>query len=254
MPSPFRLLTLFLCGACAVAAEPATSGVDPATAAELVAVPPSGPSPLFDQKLEKAVADFEAKDRTTPPAQGTIEFIGSSTFTRWKSLVGDFAPLPVYNRGFGGSRVEHVLAATPRIVIPYHPAVIVYYCGDNNLHAPDKADPTPIAKGFTDFATTVHATLPATRIIYVSIKPSPRRRASWSEAQAVNTQVRDFCATAPWLRFVDISPALLDAHGEPKAELYVEDKLHLTAVGYADVTAILKPVVSDAWAAVKTSK
>lgn len=255
MPSAVLRLLLVTVSALAVlgAAEPtpAPGELTPATAAELVAVPPSAPSSAFGEKLEKAVAAFEAKDKTAPPTPGTIEFIGSSTFTRWGSLKQDFAPLPVYNRGFGGSRVEHVLAAVPRIVLPYKPAVIVYYCGDNNLHPAGKAEPAPIVKGFTDFVAAVHAAQPATRIIYLSIKPSPRRWDSWSEAQAVNSAVKAYCASDATLSFADIGPALLTPDGQVDPSLYVEDKLHMTAAGYVKVTAVLKPIVEAAWNQVK---
>ena len=252
MPSP-RLCLLLLSATLSFlgAAEPAPGTVDAKTAAELVAVPPTTPNKGFNEKLEQAVAAFEAKDKTAPPAPNTIEFIGSSTFTRWGSLKQDFAPLPVYNRGFGGSRVEDVLRVVPRIVLPYHPAVIVYYCGDNNLHSPSKPEPEPIVKGFTDFVAQVHAALPGTHIIYLSVKPSPRRWPSWAEAQAVNAKVKAFCASDPTLGFVDIGPTLLNDKGEPDPALYVEDHLHMTAAGYAKVTALLKPVVEAAWAQAK---
>jgi lysophospholipase L1-like esterase len=253
---PSALLRLLLVSAALTlvgAAEPAPTpgALTPETAAELVAVPPSTPSSAFSEKLEKAIAAYETKDRTAPPTPGTIEFIGSSTFTRWTSLKSDFAPLPVFNRAFGGSRVEHVLAAVPRIVLPYRPAVIVYYCGDNNLHSANKAEPAPIAKGFSDFVAAVHAAQPTTRIIYMSIKPSPRRWSSWDEAKAANALVKEFCAKDPSLTFVDIGAALLTADGAIDPSLYVEDQLHMTAAGYAKVTAVLKPVVESVWAQAK---
>jgi lysophospholipase L1-like esterase len=198
-------------------------------------------------KYEKAVASYEAKDQESPPADGGIMCIGSSTFTRWKTLTEDLAPLPVYNRAFGGSTTADVLRAAPRLVLPRKPKVVVYYCGDNDLSNPDKDDAVATAKGFTDFVTTVRSALPQTRFVYVSIKPSPKRVASWANAQAAHAAVKARCEQDPMLAFVDIAPAILDAQGQPRAELFVEDRLHLNAEGYRGITALIKPVVERAW-------
>ena len=62
-------------------------------------------SPLF---FRGAIADFEAADLKDPPAKGQILFVGSSSFRFWRTLKEDMAPLPVLNRGFGGSMMNHV--------------------------------------------------------------------------------------------------------------------------------------------------
>ena len=215
------------------------------TAAETTPAPAAaGP------RFEKEIAGFEAKDQEHPPTPGTIEFIGSSTFTRWTTVVADMAPLPVYNHAFGGSGVGDVLRAAPRIVIPNKPKVVVYYCGDNNMTDPVKADPAVPVKGFTDFVALVRADLPETRFVYVSIKPSPSRWAVWPKASEANAEVKALCAKDDKLTYVDIAPALLGTDGKPDESLYVKDRLHPTPEGYTKIAAILKPAVEKTWAAV----
>ena len=225
----FLLPALFTCSAMLAAAD---------------ATPPAGP------RFEKDIANYEAKDKEHPPATGTIEFIGSSTFTRWTSVVEEMAPLPVYNHAFGGSQVADVLRAVPRLVLPNKPKIVVYYCGDNNMTDPVKADPAIPVQGFVDFVAAVRVELPATRFIYVSIKPSPSRWAMWPKASEANAKVKAICAADPKLTYVDIAPALLGADGKPDETLYVKDHLHTTPVGYAKITAILKPVIAHTWAEV----
>src|SRR5579863_5690032 len=70
---------------------------------------------------ERDIAAFEAGDRTNPPPRGGIEFIGSSTIARWKTLQQDFPGQPVFNRGFGGSELADSTYFADRIVIPYAP-------------------------------------------------------------------------------------------------------------------------------------
>ena len=148
-----------------------------------------------------------------------------------------------------GSVVADVLYAVPRLVLPYKPKVVVNYCGDNNMTDPVKSDPSVPVKGFSDFVAAVRAELPTTRFIYVSIKPSPSRWAMWAKASEANTLIKTLCAADPLLTYVDIAPALLDDKGQPVESLYVKDRLHPTAEGYARIAAIVKPVVEKVWAA-----
>ena len=211
-------------------------------------IPVAGPAAW---QFEKQVANYEAKDKANPPAVGTIAFIGSSTFTRWASVVTDMAPLPVYNHAFGGSRVADVLRAAPRLILPNKPRVIVYYCGDNDM-VQESADPAVPVQGFKDFVTKVRAELPTVCIVYVSIKPSPSRIAVWPKAQIANAQVQTYCASDSKLTYVDIGKSLLDADGKPQETLYVKDRLHLTEEGYKLITAVLKPAVEKVWKTVQT--
>src|SRR5512136_3175724 len=74
---------------------------------------------------ESTIRKFEARDRIQPPPADVIVFTGSSSITFWSTLEQDMAPLPVINRGFGGSRIDDVVYYADRIVIPYHPRAVV---------------------------------------------------------------------------------------------------------------------------------
>ena len=58
---------------------------------------------LDGHRFEADMRRFEDEMARTPPAPGGIVFAGSSSFTLWTTLADDLAPLPVINRGFGGS-------------------------------------------------------------------------------------------------------------------------------------------------------
>lgn len=199
-------------------------------------------------RFERDIAAYEAKDKAAAPASGTIAFVGSSTFRRWSSLAQDMAPLPVYNRAFGGSGVQDQLKAAPRILFPYKPKVVVYYCGDNNVGS-DKADPAVVLKGFSDFRALLRLELPATRIVHVGIKPSIKRLAAWPIAEKANALVRDFAAKDPLIICVDPASVLLDDQGAIKPGIYSKDDLHLNPQGYELMTALIKPAVEQAWKA-----
>src|SRR5579859_3865747 len=78
---------------------------------------------------ERDIAAFEASDKTNPPPHGGIEFIGSSTIARWKTLRQDFPGKPVFNRGFGGSELADSTYFADRIVIPYAPKMVFLRAG-----------------------------------------------------------------------------------------------------------------------------
>jgi lysophospholipase L1-like esterase len=203
---------------------------------------PTNPAPV---RFEKEIDAFLAADRTNPPPHKSILFIGSSIFRQWTKLPEQMAPLPVFNRAFGGSVTTDVLYYMDKIVLPYEPRIIVYYCGSNDVNAGRTAD--EILEGFRRFAERVTAQLPQTRILYVSINRAPQKKDKWNVVDAVNRRVRDYCATNPALGFVDVNPALFDEGGQPRIELYQSDKLHLKEPAYEGFAAIIKPAVAEAW-------
>lgn len=198
-------------------------------------------------KLELEVQALVKKFAAKPPPPGGIVCIGSSTFKHWWYLSRDLAPLPAINCGFGGSRVEDAIAAIPRLVLPFAPKVIAYYCGDNNMGS-TSSDPKVPVQGFKDFVAAVRKDLPGVRIVYLSIKPSPHRWAVWPKVQQANAAVKTYCAADPGLTFLDIATPLLGADGKPRSELYDPDQLHLNKDGYALLVQLMKPVLEAAMA------
>jgi len=194
---------------------------------------------------------FLEEDKVSPPPRHAILFIGSSIFRGWEHLKEQMAPLPVFNRAFGGSRTEDILFYMDKVVLPFEPAIIVYYCGSNDVNAGEKA--RAISGRFREFAERVHAKLPATRIFFVSINRAPQKQARWDIIDEANRQVRDFCRADRRLGFIDVNPVLFDRQGNPRMELYREDKLHFKPQAYAEFTTIIKPIITGAWGSLKFS-
>ena len=196
-------------------------------------------------RFAAAIAAFEQQDKTTPPAKGGILFIGSSIFRQWTTVTAQMAPLPVLNRAFGGSQTKDILHYMDRVVLPYEPRIIVYYCGSNDVNAKIPAE--EIAGRYFQFVERVHAKLPATKIFYVSINRAPQKRAHWHVVDAANSMVEKRSKTDPRLAYIDVNPALFDKKGEPRMELYQKDMLHFLPPAYVEFTAIIRPVIEKAW-------
>jgi len=201
------------------------------------------PPDRFAEQVAKLVADEVAH----PPAEGSILFIGSSIWRLWSTVVQDMAPLPVYNRAFGGSQTPDMLRYFDALVVPHKPRIIVYYCGSNDVNAGQSAD--AIAGRIHEFATRVGQSLPGTKMIFASINRSPDKEKRWDVVDAVNARVRDgFTKEFAFLSYVDLNPALFDAAGKARVDLYLPDLLHFKAPAYVAFTGIIKPVLSKAWA------
>jgi lysophospholipase L1-like esterase len=196
---------------------------------------------------EQEIRAYEAADEAAMPEPGGVLFIGSSSIRMWKSLEADMDPLPVINRGFGGSKTHEVLAVFDRIVLPYEPRVIVYYCGDNDLGT-DNTDSEAAAEGFIAFDRRARAEWPGVQVINIPIKPSLARWGNWEAMRRANEMVRAYCERTPGAVYVDTATPTLDASGEPDPAMFLEDGLHLSERGYEVWTSVVRPAVMDAWA------
>ena len=168
--------------------------------------------------------------KQTPPKDAVL-FVGSSSIRSWKNLRRDFPQLNLINRGFGGSRLEDVNFYFDRIVAPYNPKTIVLYAGENDVN--DGIAPEKVLADFQQFSKMVRARFPKAKLIYVSLKPSPLRWKLADKMRQTNEIVKAEIAKDKRAEFVDVWTAMLNEKGEPKPEIFVEDKLHLNEKGYA---------------------
>ncbi len=190
---------------------------------------------------EPDIVSFETADRTNPPRPGTVVFVGSSSIRMWQTLASDFPGLPVLNRGFGGSELSDVVQFADRIVMPYKPRVVVLYAGDNDLAA--GKSPAKVFAEFQSFVAVVHRELPNTRVAFIAIKPSIARANIIDKMRAANQLIRDYIATDNKLVYVDVFTPMLDANGQPRRELFLEDGLHMNTTGYAIWRDLIDPVL-----------
>jgi lysophospholipase L1-like esterase len=209
------------------------------------AVPAQGDAaaaPALDPtRFEAEIRAFEAADRASPPSLGGVVFVGSSSIRNWTDVAADFPGVPVLNRGFGGSTLADVVHYADRIVVPYHPRLVVLYAGDNDLA--EGRTPERVLGDYRAFVRRLRSAWPAARVAFVSIKPSPSRRVFMDRARETNQRIRAEIARDSLQSYVDVFTPMLDATGEPRPELFEADSLHLTRAGYLLWRALLVPVV-----------
>jgi lysophospholipase L1-like esterase len=190
---------------------------------------------------ESTIKKFEEQDQLHPPAKKSILFIGSSSINFWSTLKQDMSPLPIINRGFGGSYMRDMVKYLDRIVLPYQPRAIVLFAGTNDTtdNRPDTA--RQIFEGYKTFVEGVQAALPNIKIYYIAITPTPTRQKFWPIANEANQLIQNYTQDNPNLLFIDFNHQLLNQDGKPNRNLYKYDGIHPNKKGYAIWTAAIKP-------------
>lgn len=215
-----KLLTVIL--ACVCAALPLSAETKPAVS-----------------KWEKEIAAFEAADTAKPLEKGGIVFVGSSSIRMWKTLEKDFPKHRVVNRGFGGSQISDSTEFAERILFPHEPRLIVLYAGGNDLNA--KKTPDEVVAAFEAFIAKVRTKLPNTEIAFISIAGNPSRWGQIEKVKEVNRRIEEITKKGDKLTFIDVFPKMMGADGLPKPDIFLADRLHMNAKGYAIWTEVVAP-------------
>ena len=202
--------------------------------------PPQVPEQVSSADWEQDMQRFEAVDAQIPPPRDAVLFIGSSSIRFWDTLAADFPGVTVINRGFGGSEIRDSTWYADRIVIQYRPRQIVLYAGDNDLG--NGRSPAQVQEDLRAFVHRVRRDLPDVKIAYIANKPSPARVHLLDAQRQANALIQ---ADARRLRvdYIDVFTPMLDARGQPRTDLFVEDRLHMNRAGYKLWREVVAPHV-----------
>lgn len=195
-----------------------------------------------DLPFAKDIDAFRKKDMENMPARGQVLFVGSSSFTRWTDVQEYFPNTPIINRGFGGSSLPDLIRYADDVIFKYDPRKIVIYCGENDLTGKNITGDSVINRFKTLFGM-IRAKYPKVPVVFVSLKPSPSRVHLMAEMEKANAGIKKFLEKKKRTVFVDVYKPMLNADGQPIPDIFVEDRLHMNAKGYAIWQEVLKPHV-----------
>lgn len=202
----------------------------------------------------KEIQAFKKADSIAPPPKKSILFVGSSSFRGWRDVQEYFPKKRIINRGFGGSSLPHLSLYANDIIFLYAPKQIVIYCGENDLAESDTLTAQGVLFRFQNLFALIRSRLPKTPIAFVSIKPSPSRQKLMPKIEAANALIKIFLQTQKRTAFIDVYKPMVDSTGLPKEELFLGDKLHMNAKGYAIWQQAIAPHLVKTKRPVRTQK
>ncbi len=124
---------------------------------------------------------------------------------------------------------------------------MVWYCGSNDIN--DGQSPETILSRTREWVERTQQAVPQVQILLVSIMRSPQKKRDnrLAAVDMVNQGLRIFSEKTHGVFYVDVNPGFQSSAGEPQADLYVEDGLHLNSEGYRRMNKILRPAIEKHW-------
>lgn len=194
--------------------------------------------------FQEEINVFIKKDSIVMPAANSILFVGSSSFNYWKDISNYFPGYPIINRGFGGSSLTDIIYFNQETILKYKPKQIYIYCGENDIAASDTITPQIVFERFKTLHSIIRTHLGNNiSVIYVSIKPSVARWSMEEKFVAANSLIRNFINKQKNTQFLDVHSAMLDSNGMVYKDIFIADKLHMNAKGYAIWQKIIAPTL-----------
>ena len=191
-------------------------------------------------RYENDVQTIKQYDKIYAPPENPILFVGSSSFRLWSDVERLFADYVVLNRGVGGAVINEITYYINDLIVPYHPRQIFLYVGENDL--PDeKTTSDSILNRTKRLLTLIRQRLPEVPIVYISMKPSPSRERYKNMMVLGNRLIRNYIATQKGMHFIDVYSLMITPEGQPRPDLFREDRLHMNALGYSIWTKEIKP-------------
>lgn len=190
-------------------------------------------------------------DQQAVGSRARVVFIGDSITEGWltdgaKSWAG-FADLLPVNLGLARDWTEHLLWRVQHGAVDgLAPAVVVLMVGSNNFgHASDER-PEWVAAGVSAILGELRRRLPDSRLLLLAVLP---RRVPGdpvdvpARVRGTNTQL-GVVADEMRAGFADLGSLFLDDLGEVRHD-WMPDGQHLSAEGYAQFYAGLRPLIDD---------
>jgi hypothetical protein len=177
------------------------------------------------------IQTFKKQDSIAMPSQYKTLFIGSSSFTIWKTLDKDLPEYAPLNRAFGGSALLDVIRYRKDIIDKYNPEKIIIYCGENDIASSDTVTGKIVLNRFKELHSHIREKFPTINIYYISIKPSPSRWSMKERMIDANRQIKKYCKKQKNTDYLSIWSQML-RNAKPNPSLFLKDSLHMNKKGY----------------------
>jgi lysophospholipase L1-like esterase len=196
-------------------------------------------------RLMKNVEKFKIEDSINCLPENAILFVGSSSFTSWKDVREYFPSKEIINRGFGGSTLNDLIYYADDVIFPYNAKQIVIYSGENDFAFDDNITTKEVFLRFCELYGIIRNKYEKVDILYVSMKPSPRRNHLIGKMAITNMMIKQFLSQRQHAAYVDVYSKMLTDGGEIMNDIFLNDNLHMNAKGYAIWQTAIDPFLLE---------
>lgn len=189
----------------------------------------------------KDIKTFDKRDTVENVQPGSNLFVGSSSITNWKDIANYFPQSYVINRGFGGSKFEDLLYYADRVIMPYKPAKIFVYEGDNDIAS--GIDTETLMKQAKELRKKIALAFPEVPVVFISVKPSVARWNLKDKYVAFNKALKKYAKKEKHTAFADVWTPMIDVDGTVFKDVFLKDNLHMKPSGYEIWQKVLEPFV-----------
>lgn len=158
--------------------------------------------------------------------------VGSSSVRMWQDIDRYFPGHKFLNRGFGGSQMSDVRHYAEELIFRHPLEKLFLYEGDNDIAWGKRVG--QVKRDFKKVLREVQKRMPGTQVYMISVKPSLQEERMDRKRRylRLNRWMERYCNRKEQFHFVDVWPAMLTKNGEPREELFIDDGIHMTHLGY----------------------
>lgn len=188
--------------------------------------------PAAEKQWAKEMERIKALDAKQSDPENAVLFIGSSSIRLWDDIAEDMRPWPVIQRGYGGAKFSDLAVLADQIIKPHKFRALAIFVGNDITGGAADKTPEEVVRLFKHVVATARRYEPDAPIFLIEITPTPSRWAAWPKIKECNAALRQACEEGKNLHFISTASEYLGADGEPKAELFRQDRLHQNRDGY----------------------
>ena len=185
-----------------------------------------------ENRWAETIKALDSLNETEASPDDATLFIGSSSIRRWSTMATDMAPYRTIRRGYGGAKYTDMAVFVERLVSPHRYRALVMFVGNGVVGAPSDHTPDQIESLARYIVSVSQRHQPEAPVFLIEITPCERRLNVWPKIRAVNARLREIAQSTPNTYFIPTASHYMNSKDKPRPELFVEDKLHLSELGY----------------------
>ncbi len=189
---------------------------------------------------ESEIEKFEQLDIAKSYPPDAIMFAGSSSIRLWSTLGKDMLPFNVIQRGYGGAKLSDFAVYADRILYPHKCRAIVLFIANDISGSNSDKSPLEVSQLFKKTLYIIRKQFRETPVIWVSVTPTPLRWHIWPEIKEAGEMISEICESHRNTYYLDTEQYFTNEKGLPRADLFLDDRLHLNDEGYKVWSGLIK--------------